>query len=626
MATIGRADRREVTTAHAGKAERGGVNAVRLGILVGLLMLAIYTGFTFTWLTRPDPTPGVRGLLTLGDTLVALVIPLFTACTLGLLLILQDRRSERERRAFAETEERFQTAVEAAKCGIWEWALDSDEIYLSDAMGLMMGWGGGGVVTADDFLARIAEEHRSMIRQGILSAAREGVFDVSFRLVSTAGGQPRWLDARGQGVGPAVDGAFKRIVGVALDVTEERAAQARAMAAESRLQDAIQSFPEAFVLFDRFGRLVQCNETFRLFFAIEARVVKPGARREYVDQFIRLAIGRDPSVAGGDPTFREVALNDGRWVQIAESRTSEGGWVITAADVSVIKAQEEARRQNEEKLGELVDSLKKSQREAAELAEKYVAEKVRAEEANQAKSDFLANMSHELRTPLNAINGFSEIMLSEMFGPLGDRRYKQYASDILVSGEHLLALINDILDMSKIEAGKMSLHFETLCLEDVVEDAVRVVRQRAEAENLTLSLNLSSAPPIEADYRAVKQVLLNLLSNAIKFTPAGGRIEIAAETKASANGEDIVVSVSDTGIGIPAKDLARLMQPFEQVESGQAKPNQGTGLGLALCKSLVELHNGVLVIESRQGEGVTVRFTLPARQAGRGAKGEAAAA
>ena len=207
-------------------------------------------------------------------------------------------------------------------------------------------------------------------------------------------------------------------------------------------------------------------------------------------------------------------------------------------------------------------------------------------------------MSHELRTPLNAINGFSEIMLGEMFGPLGDQRYKQYAGDILASGEHLLALINDILDMSKIEAGKMSLHFESLCLEDVVEDAIRVVRQRAEAEGLSLTHNIPTVPLIEADYRAVKQVLLNLLSNAVKFTPSGGKIEVAAETSNTAGGEAVTVSVSDTGIGIPAKDLARLMQPFEQIESGQSKANQGTGLGLALCKSLVELHGGVMAIES----------------------------
>ena len=493
-------------------------------------------------------------------------------------------------------------------------------------MGLMLGWGGGGVVAAEEALARIAQDHRPMVRQAVLTAAREGAFDVSFRLVSTAGGQPRWLDARGQGIGSTVDGAFQRIVGVALDVSDERAAQTRAKAAESRLQDAIQSFPEAFVLFDRFGRLVQCNESFRTFFSIEARVVKPGARREYVDQFIRLAIGRDPAGSGGDPAFREVELNDGRWVQIAERRTSEGGWVITAADISVLKAQEEGRRQNEEKLGELVESLQKSQREAAELAQKYVAEKVRAEEANQAKSDFLANMSHELRTPLNAINGFSEIMLGEMFGPLGDDRYKQYAGDILASGEHLLALINDILDMSKIEAGKMSLHFESLCLEDVVEDAIRVVRQQAESESLTLTHDIPTVPLIEADYRAVKQVLLNLLSNAIKFTPPGGKIAVTAETSTTAGGEAVTVSVSDTGIGIPAKDLARLMQPFEQIESGQSKANQGTGLGLALCKSLVELHGGAMAIESRPRQGVTVRFTLPVGQAGRSSRRETAAA
>jgi two-component system cell cycle sensor histidine kinase PleC len=305
----------------------------------------------------------------------------------------------------------------------------------------------------------------------------------------------------------------------------------------------------------------------------------------------------------------------GRWVQISERQTAEGGLVVTAADITALKTQEEARRLNEEKLRRAVTNLERSQEQLSELARKYEAEKVRAEGANRAKSEFLANMSHELRTPLNAINGFSEIMVGEMYGPLG-ARYRDYARDILSSGQHLLALINDILDMSKIEAGKMTLRFEPLSLEEVVEDAVRLVRNRAETAGLLLRVNFDVLPEVEADYRALKQVLLNLLSNAIKFTPRGGRIVVAAERRDDPLGERVRISIQDTGIGISSLDLERLARPFEQIESQHAKTQQGTGLGLALTKALVELHGGLLDLRSAPGQGTTASFSLPVRQSG----------
>ncbi len=222
-------------------------------------------------------------------------------------------------------------------------------------------------------------------------------------------------------------------------------------------------------------------------------------------------------------------------------------------------------------------------------------------------------MSHELRTPLNAVNGFSDMMVNEMFGPLGDRRYKEYAQDILASGQHLLALINDILDMSKIEAGKMTLNFQLIDMAEVVDDAVRLMRNRAETASLRLTAAVAPGlPDIEGDDRAIKQVLLNLLSNAIKFTPAGGRVDIKVwAMDADAGPPSLCVSVSDTGVGIAKADIGRLGRPFEQVETQHAKTQQGTGLGLALTRSLVELHGGRFELESDTGQGVTASFTLP---------------
>jgi two-component system cell cycle sensor histidine kinase PleC len=353
-----------------------------------------------------------------------------------------------------------------------------------------------------------------------------------------------------------------------------------------------------------------CNRAYADVFSLDPRLLRVGARREGVERFAQLAIKQSHAASNGAKGQREAELRDGRWIQISERPTAEGGMVITAADITAVKSKEEA-------LKRAVDSLERSQDQLAELARKYEMEKIRAEGANKAKSEFLANMSHELRTPLNAINGFSEIMTAELFGPLGDRRYKEYVGDILSSGQHLLSVINDILDMSKIEAGKMTLRFEPLDLHDVAEDAVRLVRTRADAAGLRLSVDMDDLPEVEADFRALKQVLLNLLSNAVKFTPRGGAIRVFARTGLDAAGEQRVqVSVQDTGIGISREDLERLASPFEQVESQHSKTHQGTGLGLALSKALIAMHGGQLEIQSEPGKGTTVSFAIALRQEG----------
>jgi two-component system, cell cycle sensor histidine kinase PleC len=544
--------------------------------------------------------------------LVVVLAPLLIGGALTLLLMRQSRSAQAAQRAFSESEQRFRMAVEAARCGIWEWDLAEDRVYLSEVTGVMFGWGGGGVVAGAQVLERIAPEHREKVRQALASATMYGAFDVSFRVPGS--GRSAWIDARGQGLDAGNEG-YGRIIGVALDVTEERIAQGRAQAAENRLRDAIESVSEAFSLWDRTGHLIMCNTNYRDAFSLEPRVVKPGASRETVARFMQLAIKQDHPLPDGGKGVREAELNDGRWLQISERRTAEGGLVMTAADITIIKLQEEARRRNEEALQRAVRELEASEAQLAELARKYEQEKIKAEGANKAKSEFLANMSHELRTPLNAINGFSEIMVGELFGPMGDPRYKEYAKDILNSGQHLLTLINDILDMAKIEAGKLSLKFDIMQFEDVAEDSVRLMRNRAEAAGLELLVDLPVLPEIEADYRALKQVLLNLLSNAIKFTPRGGKVTVAANIERGPLGERLRFSVADTGIGIAAEDLKRLAQPFEQIESQHSKTQQGTGLGLALTKSLVEMHEGRLEMDSEPGVGTRVSIIIPVRRA-----------
>jgi cell cycle sensor histidine kinase DivJ len=231
-----------------------------------------------------------------------------------------------------------------------------------------------------------------------------------------------------------------------------------------------------------------------------------------------------------------------------------------------------------------------------------------AEEASRAKSRFLANMSHELRTPLNAIIGFSDIMRQEILGPIGSERYREYAGLIRDSGQHLVDLISDLLDMSKIEAGKFVIDAKPFELGALIEECFNMVRVSADSAGVVLDRDLAEElPSLIADRRALKQSLLNLLSNAIKFTPAEGHVTVAAHS----DGDALVLQVRDTGVGIPQKDLARIGKPFEQVEGEAQRLHKGTGLGLSLVKALAELHGGAMQIDSALGDGTTVSLRLP---------------
>jgi signal transduction histidine kinase len=249
-------------------------------------------------------------------------------------------------------------------------------------------------------------------------------------------------------------------------------------------------------------------------------------------------------------------------------------------------------------------------RRAEDSREEALVAKDAAEQANRMKSMFLATMSHELRTPLNAVIGFSDVMHLEMLGPIGNARYREYTSHIHDAGKHLLDLINDILDMSKIEAGRHELHHEPVGLGELAHDCVGLMSERASQGGITLREMLPSGLTIEADARAIKQILLNLLSNAIKFTPPGGEVT----TSVSLKSDIAVMSVKDTGVGIPADELYRLGNPFVQLRNDAGRTQAGTGLGLALVRALAEMHNGKLKIESVENVGTTVSVEIPLQQ------------
>ncbi|WP_336976650.1 PAS domain-containing sensor histidine kinase [Brevundimonas nasdae] len=547
------------------------------------------------------------------DDAWVVLAPLLLGVGVVVLFVLYGLRQTRQHRERVATEKRFRIAVEAARCGVWEWDLAKGEVSLSDYMAALLGFSRGGVTDAEDVIGRVHPRFQEDFRHALRQAAAYGAFEITFP-VAGPDGRARWIDARGQARGERGDTGFSAILGVALDITEARRARAAAQAAESRLRDGVESISEAFVLFDRQGRLILWNQAFEDAFGFDHGVVRRGAMKDELNRIAGLAIKAEHRPASGRAGLREVELNDGRWLQLSERFTSEGGSVVTAADITAIKRQEAERRRAADDLRATVDQLESSQEKLSLLARKYEVAMTRAEAANQAKSEFLANMSHELRTPLNAINGFSEIMASELFGPLNEK-YKGYAGDILKSGQHLLSLINDVLDMAKIEAGKMTLHYEPVSLREVCEDAVRLMRGKVQEAGLKIAVEAGDLPDIEADQRGVKQVMLNLISNAVKFTPEGGSIVVSLKPFVGAQGEDRVrVACADTGIGIAPEDLVRLARPFEQVEGQHSKTTQGTGLGLALTKSLIEMHGGQLSMESQPGVGTVVSFDLPVKR------------
>jgi len=232
-----------------------------------------------------------------------------------------------------------------------------------------------------------------------------------------------------------------------------------------------------------------------------------------------------------------------------------------------------------------------------------------AETANSHKSDFLARVSHEIRTPLNAIIGFSEMMVEERFGPIGSPRYLEYAHDIGNSGKHVLDIVNDLLDISKIEAGQVSMEFVSVSLNDHLAESVALLQPMANSQRVIIRTSLSaSVPEVVADQRSIKQIALNLLSNAIRYTPSGGQIVVSTSYEPSGN---VVIRIRDTGIGMNRKELEQAMKPFGQVGTGPRQRGDGTGLGLPLTKAMVEANRAQFDIVSAPGEGTLVSISFP---------------
>ena len=454
--------------------------------------------------------------------------------------------------------------------------------------------------------AKYVDERMTMHREG-----------GSFELPLHSGGWVRVSERRTKEGG---------IVSIWSDITELKRAQ-------QRLLDAVAAMQEGFLLVGPDDTIILTNQRCKEIYQIAGHLLEPGrSYREFLrygaehGEFIE-AIGRADDyveevleLLHRDDNFRvERPLAGGRWVLISQQRMSDGSVVGIRTDLTPQKRREAeleaAHKQLEKQAGTLV-----------ELAEKLEEARLSAVEASRAKTRFLAHMSHELRTPLNAVLGFTRLMDDELFGPIGVPKYKEYIGLIHESGAHLLSLINDVLDLSKIEAGRMDLDKRHISVADLAAGSTRLMEGLAKDRQIKLLVQIMpGCETIYGDERSLKQIVINLLSNALKFTPAGGRVTLSIARRDDGGS---ALTVVDSGIGMTADDIVKALDPFGQVDGEIARQHHGTGLGLPLVKAMAEAHGGLLAIDSEPGIGSTMTVYLPGESdpAGTGAMGAEGAA
>ena len=598
----------------------------------GAIAIQLSSGADVILVTRPLPLPlSHLYVLQTPDAALAqwwrssvLTGTLFTTTGLLLLVIglafhIQTMRAATADMINQNARATIDAALESGGCGLWDWEIGTHQMYWSASMFEILGMSDrDGLVTFDELLPLLHPDDGYL--GGIANLTDldpRNAVDFQFRM-RHADGRWIWLRARGRGLSlSGVD--HPRFVGIVVDITEQLELAARNAAADHRIREAIETISEAFVVCDDQDRIVVCNSKFRELNGLTEEQALPGGRYDEIlaatGGGARVKDGRVLSDRSHDGSRDlEVELVDGRWLQISERRTHCGGFVSVGTDITALKRHETQLTASEQRLRAGVADLQRSQytlekqtQQLAELAEMYSEQKTQAEEANRAKSEFLAAMSHELRTPLNAIIGFSEVMKDGHFGPLGALKYLEYARDIHDSGHFLLSLIDDILDMARIEAGRLTLEPAAICLEETLDETMRVVSKMAADKEILIEAEVPAGMDLVADRRSIKQIALNLLSNAVKFTPRGGMISVRAR---KARGV-VAIAIEDTGIGIPRHALHKLGKPFEQVQSQFSRDHQGSGLGLAIAKSLVEMHGGSLRIRSTLGRGTTVVVRLP---------------
>lgn len=411
---------------------------------------------------------------------------------------------------------------------------------------------------------------------------------------------PRLFALSGVPIFEDVTGRFLGYRGTATDISVQAEAESRITEAQTRLIHALETMPQGFAVYDSEDRVVLCNSRYEEFLAPDGSMIEPGIPYETllrgvaerglfpgspaeVETFIMEQVVRH----GMATRELEIQLADGRWVQIASEMTEDSGIIEVWSDISRIKKREAELRKAEE--------IARRAHQQSELA-------------NRAKSEFLATMSHELRTPLNAVLGYAELILDEIYGPVPDG-LRNVIERIDHNGHHLLRLINDVLDLSKIEAGQLALHLDDYSLRDVVDNVLASLESLAQEKGLDLVREIQGNLPVgRGDEQRITQVLMNLVGNAIKFTDLG-----EVTVKAGAANGTFRISVKDTGVGISEADQRRIFEEFHQADDSDTRSQGGTGLGLAIAKRMVQMHGGDIWAESRLGEGTTISFSLPVR-------------
>jgi PAS domain S-box-containing protein len=487
----------------------------------------------------------------------------------------------------------FELAERAARFGYWRVRLADNHTVWSPGMYRLIGVDPGQKADTAWLLAQIVPEDVEHLRQKINEAIKARAPFYYRTRAKDPSSQAQFVDTHGEvEIGP--DGRVVSVIGVCHDVTQQVIAENARAEAEQMYRVMTEEASDIIMLYGADGKIRFVSDALWRLLARSGDEIAEGrylglVHPDDLQEAQKIAV--QPAPGETRTAAYRIRHRDGHYVWI--EATTRGVYDANGEYQHVISVSRDI-----------------SERKTQELKMKAAQEF--AEAANRAKSGFLANMSHELRTPLNAIIGFSDIMREELFGKLGDRRYSEYASLIRESGQLLLDLITDILDMAKIEAGKMELHIEPVDLDGTIEDCVHLLRARAQNSGIKIDTDLQAGlSGFRADRRAVKQILLNLLSNAVKFSLAGGRI--CVQTKF--DDDRLVLSVIDEGVGIPADQLPRLGRPFEQASADPMLTKGGTGLGLALVQALAQKHGGAMRIASEEGIGTTVTVELPLKTA-----------
>jgi PAS domain S-box-containing protein len=499
--------------------------------------------------------------------------------------------------ALKESEERYAFAISGTNDGLWDWNIEANSNYMSPRFKEILGYRDSELENkVEVFFNALHPDDAERVTAEVQAHFKEYVpFNTEYRLRRKKGDYV-WIHAKGQAVRSS-DGTALRMAGSISDISKRKQAERATKESEDRLKEILKIAPEAVITIGGNMKIQLFNKGAERIFGYTVNEVLGQSMDILMPERLRQGHRRHiDGFEGSSDTYRFMDQRE----EIIGLR-KDGSEFPASASVSKLEIG------NDKIFTVMLHDI--TERRRAEIERREALNE--AEQANKAKSEFLASMSHELRTPLNAILGFSDILSHEYLGPIGLKKYVEYANDIHASGSHLLSLVNDILDISSIEAGKTSLNIKTLNFKEIANESMVIVANSAETKGIKLIDEIPyDLPLLSADGQAIKQILLNLMANAIKFTPKGGSVTLSAKASKTTFG----VVIEDTGLGISKEKLPEITKPFTRSVRDPHKTVEGWGLGLAITKSLIDLHEGSLDISSTVGKGTTVVVTLPNNQ------------